>query len=56
MDNALTVHSETGTTATIHKKRLYETWGTSVSAIPEPAALALLSLGGLPLLLRRRRA
>jgi hypothetical protein len=53
MDNALTVNSEDGTTATIRKKL---GGGTSITAIPEPAALALLTLGSLPLLLRRRQA
>jgi hypothetical protein len=51
MDNALTVNSEDGTTATIHKKL---GGGTSITVTPEPGSIALLLLGAVPLLWRRR--
>lgn len=51
MDNALTVSSESGTTATIHKKL---GGGTSITTTPEPGSITLLLLGVVPLFWRRR--
>jgi hypothetical protein len=51
LDNTLTAISETGTQAFIAKK---DAKGLSITVVPEPSALALLGLGCLAFLLRRK--
>jgi hypothetical protein len=51
--NNLQASSEEGTTSLIQKK--YGELGISVEVIPEPATLAVLALGSLAAVLRRRR-
>jgi hypothetical protein len=53
LDNTLTAFSQTGTVAFIEKKAFD---GVTITPVPEPTCLGLLTLGGCSLLARRRRA
>jgi hypothetical protein len=55
LDNVLTAGSESSTNAYIAKKVAQGMTVTALVTIPEPSSAALLGLGGLALMIRRRR-